>query len=128
MKKLIVVGLSLVMGSVLMANDVDLGQAFGECMDASGGVTAAMIGCISAETRRQDMRLNHAYKTLMADLPPIRQEELKKAQRLWLSYREANCAFYADPDGGSIARVNANDCFMSMTALRATELENLKPE
>jgi uncharacterized protein YecT (DUF1311 family) len=32
---------------------------------------------------------------------------------------------YYDPDGGSMARLSANDCMMMSTAMRAKELENL---
>ncbi len=40
--------------------------------------------------------------------------------------RDANCGFYADPDGGTLATVNGNDCFMSATAARAKALEGFK--
>ena len=62
----------------------------------------------------------------MAQLSEARQKELRDAQRAWLKFREANCRFYADPDGGTIATVNASDCLMSATAARARELEGFK--
>ena len=49
------------------------------------------------------------------------------AQRLWLQYRDANCQFYADPDGGTAAGVAAADCVLQMTAGRARELAGLRP-
>ena len=63
--------------------------------------------------RTQDNRPGY-YDTLLA------------AQRAWITYRDANCSFYFDPDGGTIARVNSNSCFMSATATRAKELETLQ--
>jgi uncharacterized protein YecT (DUF1311 family) len=60
--------------------------------------------------------------------PRWRQPEKKQlldAQRAWLTFRELNCAFYDDADGGQAARVSAKDCFITMTAKRATELSNL---
>jgi uncharacterized protein YecT (DUF1311 family) len=48
------------------------------------------------------------------------------AQRSWIKYKEANCNFYADPDGGTMAILNSNDCFMSSTASRAKEIEGFK--
>jgi uncharacterized protein YecT (DUF1311 family) len=64
----------------------------------------------------------------MSGLSAERKKQLQEAQRLWLKYRKANCDFYYDPDGGSIARVNANDCFMSAIATRAKELEAFKQQ
>lgn len=107
------------------AQDSNLSQKFDACMDKSGGVTIDMIDCIGAEIERQDVRLNKAYKSLMANLTPERKKELQEAQRAWIKFRDLNCNFYHDPYGGSIARVNANSCLMAMTADRAKELDNL---
>jgi len=108
--------------------DDGLSQTFSSCMEQAGGVTSSMIECMNAETERQDVRLNKAYKDVMAGLAPERKQQLQEAQRLWLKYRKANCDFYYDPDGGTIAGVSANDCFMSATAARAKELEAFKQQ
>lgn len=108
------------------AQEAQLTKQFSACMDKSGGVTQHMVECIDAETKRKDARLNKAYKALVADLNPERKKQLLEAQRAWLKFRDTNCAFYYDPEGGTIARVQAVDCLMTMTANRATELENFK--
>ncbi|MFZ2404933.1 MAG: lysozyme inhibitor LprI family protein [Methylobacter sp.] len=110
----------------MFAADDGLSQTFSTCMDQAGGVTPSMVECMNAETERQDVRLNKAYKDIMANLSAGRKKQLQEAQRLWIKYRKANCDFYYDPDGGSIARLNANDCFLSATAARAKELEGFK--
>jgi uncharacterized protein YecT (DUF1311 family) len=112
---------------VLLAALADT-KTFDACMDKAGGVTASMLDCIGAETDRQDARLNAAYKKLMGTLAPGRQASLKSAQRLWIGYRDANCAFRADPDGGTLAGVTAADCVLTMTRDRAQELEGLTEE
>jgi uncharacterized protein YecT (DUF1311 family) len=106
------------------AQEINLTKPFGVCMDKADGVTQSMVECIDAEIKRQDARLNKAYKALLADLNPERKKQLLAAQRAWLKFRDANCGFYFDPEGGTIARVLAVDCLMTMTASRATELEN----
>jgi len=111
---------------VTSADDVGLTKQFSICMDKSGGVTSDMLDCIGAETKRQDARLNKAYKDVMASLTPARKKQLQEAQRAWIKYRDANCTFYADPDGGTMATVSSHDCFMSATASRAKELEGFK--
>lgn len=110
-----------------LAQDPGLSPQYTVCMDKAGGVTLSMVECIVAEHGRQDKRLNTAYHTLMAELEPPRKKQLQAAQRLWLQYREANCSFYQDPDGGSLARVAGNSCQLQMTARRAQELADLKP-
>lgn len=110
---------------IAFAGDTGLTKQYSVCMDKSDGVTSNMIDCIVAETNRQDGRLNKVYKAFMAELSPERRKQLQTAQRAWITYRDANCNFYFDPDGGTIARVNSNSCFMSETATRAKELETL---
>lgn len=111
---------------VASAQEIGQSMQHAACMETSGGVTVKIIDCITAETQRQDARLNKAYKIVMADLAPARKTQLQEAQRAWIKYRDANCGFYYDPDGGTLARVSANDCVMSATAERARELENFR--
>lgn len=108
------------------AHEIGLSKQHAACMDKSGGTTMGMVECITAETQRQDARLNRAYKAVMAELSPERKKQLLEAQRAWIKFRDANCSFYNDPDGGTLARVNANDCMLTSTAARVHELENFK--
>lgn len=107
------------------AREPGLTKQYTACTDKTSDTTVGMIDCITAETKRQDAQLNKAYKALMADLSPSRKTQLQEAQRAWIKYRDANCSFYYDPDGGTLSRVNASDCVMSATAERARELESL---
>jgi len=107
------------------AQDIGLTKQFSNCMDKSNGVTSNMIDCLEAESKRQSGRLNRAYKELTNQLPEQRKKQLQLAQDAWVTYRDENCEFYDDPEGGTMATVNANDCFMSATATRAKELETL---
>ena len=84
-----------------------------------------MLDCISAELMRQDARLNENYKRLMSKLSAKRKEGLLEAQRAWIKFRDTNCSFYYDPEGGSAAHLAGTDCTLSATADRATELKNL---
>lgn len=126
MIKQFICALMVVLGFIQMAQaeDRSLSKQFIACMDKAGGVTASMVECTAAETKRQDIRLNEAYKNLMNTLSATRKKELQNTQRLWMKYRDANCNFYYDPNGGSIVRVTSAGCFMDMTTERANELEN----
>ena len=111
------------MSQTLHAKDTDLRKQYTDCLDKANGVTSEMLNCIGTETKYQDDRLNKAYKALMPLLSEARKKELQEAQRLWIKYRDANSHFYADPDGGTMAVVFSNDTFLTMTAERASELE-----
>jgi len=107
------------------AADREMTQEYSTCLGKSNGVTIEMINCILAETMRQDARLNENYKRLISKLPTERKNALVEAQRAWIKFRDANCGFYTDPEGGSAARVTANECFLNATADRAKELRLL---
>ena len=96
--------------------------------EAKAASTLAMVDCRTAEAARWDRRLNAAYRADMRDFTPSDRAALQKAQRAWIAFRDANCAAYEDPvQWGSISRVNAADCVLSMTARRALELEDFPP-
>ena len=122
-------GIPLLLSSgVCTAADREMSSEYTACFDKSNGVTAEMINCILAETARQDAQLNDNYKKLMAKLSPLRKQALVEAERAWIQFRDANCRFYDDPDGGTIARVSANECILNATADRAKELQQLSAD
>ena len=100
-------------------------SAHSDCIDRSDGNTWAMIDCDQAELERQDAALNANYRALLALLDEKRRKELKEVQRAWIRFRDLNCAFYNDPEGGQAARMAASSCFMFETAARAQELKDL---
>ena len=55
-----------------------------------------------------------------------RRNGFDAAQLAWVSYRDANCSFYNDPEGGTIARLDANTCMLDMTARRVMELRDIR--
>ena len=98
--------------------------ALTKCMDTAN-TTADMVNCNAKETKVQDKRLNTAYKTALAAQEGARKQQLQDVQRLWIKYRDANCAFAGSATGGSIDRVNGSGCVLDMTQTRAQELEDL---
>ena len=113
---------------LLAAADANTTKEFSACMEQSQGVTPKMFDCLGNELDRQNARLNDNYKKLISKLSPNRKKMLRDAQRAWIKFREANCDFYFDRDGGSAARIAASDCSVTTTAARARELKNLLPE
>ncbi|MCW5694161.1 MAG: DUF1311 domain-containing protein [Pseudolabrys sp.] len=81
-----------------------------------------MVECLKGKTDAWDKRLNAAYPKALAAAQPKQREQLRKAQRAWVAYRDANCLYWALGEG-TIARIQASDCMYRMTKERAEELE-----
>lgn len=92
------------------------------CMHKAGS-TLDMIDCAGRENDRWDARLNRAYQSRMNALNDRQRSALKRAQKAWLAFREADCAAYEDDDWGTISKIDASQCVLRRTVERALELE-----
>ena len=61
----------------------------------------------------------------MQALDKGQQNQLRDAQRLWIKFRDADCALLGSLTGGSIDRINSASCFLDMTKQRADDLARL---
>ncbi len=111
-------------GSCFAQVEAKLSPTFEKCMERAAAVDPLMIECYGAEISLQDRRLNEAYRRLLAKLEPDRRKVLVEVQRQWLRYTEGNCNFYYDPNGGTAARMAANECSIRSRSARAAELED----
>jgi uncharacterized protein YecT (DUF1311 family) len=82
--------------------------------------------CARREYQKADDKMNKVYRRLMTELAEYKgeqQEKLRRAQLLWLQYRDANCeseaAIY---EGGSIWPAVYNICQASVTEERTRRL------
>lgn len=99
-----------------------LRSSYGECIKASGGVVPEMQACIEDEFDYQDARLNNVYRRLLETSEGSKKIELESSQKQWLAERDSKCGWDAGEEGQG-QRIEANDCFLEMTAKRAGELE-----
>ena len=104
--------------------ELKFSKEFDQCLDKANS-TSASVTCTYDEVNRQDLRLNQNYRVVMKNLTTVRQQSLTKAQKLWVQFRDANCAFYLDPDGGTMARQLAAMCVLTMTRDRADEIAQM---
>ena len=91
----------------------------GECV----GSTPEMVDCLMAQHAHWDKQLTIAYQQAMKDANLTEKDKLREAERAWIKYRDANCAYYAAGEG-SIARINEAACLRDMTKARAEELSS----
>lgn len=124
----VAIGLIFLILSAVAAHEVS--EAYSDCLAKAGGATFAMQDCIAAELAVQDKRLNAAYAALLTSklMTEQRRTKLRDVQRKWVAFRDANCAYYDDASLGQAARLAANECVLNLTADRAFELENLRPQ
>lgn len=95
-----------------------------ETCNETAYTTIEMRDCNRWEHERQDRRLNNAYRELIRRHLPEAQEDLRRAQRAWLEFREAECLYEATGNmEGTIGPVLVGACWASMTKQRADELE-----
>jgi uncharacterized protein YecT (DUF1311 family) len=112
------------LSSVAFAQDNS--KTYSTCMDMSGGVTANMVECTQNELVVWDKKLNAAYSSTMKTLSPFQKKKLVDAQRLWILFRDASCAFYTNPEGGTLQQVQYIDCLLTATKTRAIDVEALR--
>lgn len=92
--------------------------AFGACVDAAAGAGLATHGCIEAELRFQESRLQAA---VAARRGPASNGDPDAVQAQWLAERDHLCG--ADNAGAAIAeRVAAGLCRLEATVARADVL------
>ena len=91
MKKILLL-LGITVSGALAAN-LHYSPNYKHCLDSSDGSTISMRSCNAKELKYQDSLLNSNYKIAMATLSSSQKKDLKKAQRLWIKYRDANNTF-----------------------------------
>ena len=105
-------------GAAAFAFANDAGN-LGDCT----GSTPEMVDCFMAQHAHWDKQLTIAYQQTLKDANPAEKDKLREAERAWIKYRDANCAYYAAGEG-TIARINAAVCMRDMTKARAEELSS----
>lgn len=96
-----------------------------EC-DPSDETQSGMNLCAHAAYRAQDARLNDAYRRVMQRLAVDAGDRklLQAAQRAWIAFRDAECAFRTEGyAGGSLRPMLVSQCLADLTAARTAQLE-----
>jgi len=68
-------------------------NAFYGCIEKAESDNIALAACQSAEKKRQDARLNAAYKSLLSKLRDTSKDNLVHAERAWLELHGTSEAF-----------------------------------
>jgi uncharacterized protein YecT (DUF1311 family) len=99
------------------AADAPCGKASANAAETSCFVTAATAA---------DRDLNHVYKVIVTTVQGDDLLNLKRAQRLWIQFRNSNCsAERALYSGGSAAPMVYYSCLEAVTRHRTVELKTM---
>lgn len=120
------------------AAEACIGTGASACFDAAedGETTIGMMACLMAEADLWDGLLNVEYAAARTraevaddeDRPyqegyAVRAQQVRDAQRAWITFRDANCAMeYGAYGGGSLRMIAGADCRLRMTAARTLDL------
>lgn len=107
-----------------IATGANADEKYDKCMDAAE--TNADFGdCGDAFVKREDAKLNATWKELHGAATGQTKKDLLAEQRLWVSFKESACKFYANGDWGREGQViDAPACMATIIADRTEELKS----
>lgn len=99
----------------------------------ASGITIDIHNCVSADLALEDKRLNAIYRDLIALLKTrdkeqdrTNEESLRRAQRAWVAFRDADCEFAGKAmEGGTFEVVLQLQCILKHTSARNQQLADL---
>ena len=98
-----------------------IGRIADPCLETPDGQsTQGMVACTDQETRVWDGLLNAEYARLLPLPKPEAAEDVRKAQRIWITSRDADCRVpYYFFDGGTMTQPIGAHSLLDHTADRA---------
>ncbi|MBV7483876.1 lysozyme inhibitor LprI family protein [Bordetella sp. BOR01] len=112
------------LGLALLAHGAQAQAAQPDCANAQD--QASMSACAAADYKKADAALNAAYKQAAARLKDDKDQHqrLVAAQRAWIAFRDAECAFATGlSEGGSAYPMLLAQCQATLTTQRTAELQ-----
>lgn len=99
-------------------------QSYERCQAEADGIIPRLKDCDAAELDRREAVLNKFYKQVLRAVNPGRQAELRKAERAWVVFADAECAFRMSAEaGGMNAPLLYNACRLELIARRIDDLQ-----
>ena len=93
-----------------------------EC-DRNDDSQQMMSICAGEDFQAADAKLNQAYKDLVGRNDDKSRKLLQVAQRAWIAFRDAECAYTtAGSEGGSIHPMEVSQCLTDLTEQRTKQL------
>ncbi|WP_322045301.1 lysozyme inhibitor LprI family protein [Paraburkholderia sp. J67] len=110
-------------GVLLLASASSCFAAQPECLN-NAPTQLAMDDCVGRTMKASDQRLNDTYRALLAKVSKDGADHLRKAQRAWLAWRDAQCSFNTmGTSGGSINSSMYGLCIDELTQEQTKRLD-----
>lgn len=94
-----------------------------QCENAKS--TLQINECFAKELKKAEVEVNRVYQLTVKKLQPDDAALLRKAQRAWLAYRDAQCeAEHALLGGGTGGPAAWISCKLELTRQRTAEIQN----
>ena len=117
---------ALLVSGVLSGALVSASSSFAaqpECLN-SAPTQLAMDECVGRSMKASDQKLNETYHALLAKVSKSGADQLRKAQRAWLAWRDAQCEFNTmGTRGGSINSSMYGLCIDELTQEQTRRLD-----
>ncbi|MBN3852117.1 DUF1311 domain-containing protein [Paraburkholderia sp. Ac-20340] len=108
---------------VLLAVALPCLAAQPECLN-NAPTQRAMDECVGRTMKASDQHLNETYRALLAKVGKDGGARLRKAQRAWLTWRDAQCSFSTmGTSGGSINASMYGLCIDELTQEQTKRLD-----
>lgn len=123
-----IVALSLIFSAFFSTSVLAADKPESNCLQTAQNQTE-LNDCAAQTYKNADGEMNIAYKKVMDTLKssPEKSKALLQAQRAWLKFRDADCAFLSSNSaGGSINAMNNALCLSERTAERTIALNKIK--
>jgi uncharacterized protein YecT (DUF1311 family) len=94
-----------------------------DCANATDQAT--LTQCASNSLKASDAKLNQTFRALQAKISKPGKDKLQKAQRAWLSWRDAQCDFdTSGSSGGSVHAMVLASCLDDLTKAQTKLLDS----
>lgn len=123
-----IVALPLIFSAFFSISALAADKPESNCLQTAQNQTE-LNDCAAQTYKNADREMNTAYKKVMDTLKssPKKSKALLQAQRAWLKFRDADCAFLSSNSaGGSINAMNKALCLSERTTERTNSLNKIK--
>ncbi|CAH1653270.1 MULTISPECIES: lysozyme inhibitor LprI family protein [unclassified Chelatococcus] len=118
----ILVALKLGLGLAVPAALAD--EAYDRCMKQANATTMAFSSCGGDWMKREDDKLNAAWKRVFAQAEGQTKTDLLEEQRAWIAFKDKACGFYANGDWGTEGRaIQYPMCQAGIIAARTRDID-----
>jgi uncharacterized protein YecT (DUF1311 family) len=115
---------ALIFTSMLVAL-ITQAQAANQAECGNSQSQMAMNECVGRNMKAADEKLNQTYRALMAKVSKDGAEQLRKSQRAWLAWRDAQCEFDTmSSRTGSIHSAMQGMCIEQLTREQTKHLDS----